>query len=177
MIETFDIRKCHESDIAETGRLYDRVVLWLNEHINYPRWIYQVYPSENYVRTMTEAGTQYICVKGDSIIGAFALNDDPQGNYQKGKWSRELTDGSYMVIHALAIDHEMQGKGLGSEVIRFCVERAKSEGYKAVRVDIVPTNEPSRELFEKNGFCYIGDVDLERDVEGIPLFSMYELNL
>ena len=177
MKEKTDIRKCIESDVSGTGRFYDSVVLWLNDHINYPRWIYRVYPGEQSVRAMTEAGTLNICVKGCSVKGAFVLIDDPQGNYQKGKWSRELTDGSYMVIHALAIDHEMQGKGLGSEVIRFCVEKAKSEGYKAVRVDIVPTNEPSRELFEKNGFCYIGDVDLERDVEGIPLFSMYELNL
>ena len=177
MKEKTDIRKCIESDVSGTGRFYDSVVLWLNDHINYPRWIYRVYPGEQSVRTMTEAGTQYICVKGCSVIGAFVLNDDPQGNYQKGEWSRKLVDGSYMVIHALAVDPTMQRKGMGTENIRFCVEKAKAEGYKAVRVDIVPTNKPSRRMFEKNGFRYIGDVDLDRDVEGIPAFSLYELNL
>ena len=45
-----------------------------------------------------------------------------------------------------------------------------------MRVDIVPGNLPARSLFEKNEFCWVGDVDLEMGVEGVPLFSLYELN-
>lgn len=177
MKETVDIRKCLETDIARIGRFYDRVILWLNDHVNYPRWIYRVYPSERSVRVFAEAGTQYVCAKGESILGAFALNAEPQGNYQKGRWSRELIDGSYMILHALAIDPEMQRQGVGSEIIRYCIDKARSEGYKAIRVDIVPTNAPARRLFEKNGFTYAGDVDLELGIGDIPAFSLYELNL
>ena len=82
-----------------------------------------------------------------------------------------------MVIHALAVDPTMQRKGMGTEIIRYCVKKAKAEGYKTVRADIDMTNKLSRRMFEKNGFRYIGDVDLDRDVEGIPAFSLYELNL
>lgn len=115
MKEKTDIRKCIESDVSGTGRFYDSVVLWLNDHINYPRWIYRVYPGEQSVRAMTEAGTLNICVKGCSVKGAFVLIDDPQGNYQKGEWSRKLVDGSYMVIHVLAVDPTMQRKGMGMQ--------------------------------------------------------------
>ena len=176
MLGAVDIRKCLEEDISRTGRFYDSVILWLDAHKNYPRWIYGVYPSEHSVRGMTEAGAQYICVHGGSILGAFALNAQPQGNYRKGRWSRELNDGSYMVLHALAIGPEAQRQGLGSEIIRFCVDKARSEGYQAIRVDIVPTNDPARRLFEKNGFTYAGDIDLELSIGDIPAFSLYELN-
>lgn len=176
MAGTIDIQKCREEDIVRVGRFYDSVILWLNDHVNYPRWIYGVYPSEQSVRKMAEAGSQYIFADGGAIIGAFALSAEPQGSYQKGQWSKELSDGSYMVIHALAIKPEMHRRGIGAEIIRFCAEEAKSQGYKAIRIDIVPTNIPARKLFEKNGFTYAGDVDLELSIGDIPAFSLYELN-
>ena len=132
-------------------------------------------PSESSVRAM--AGAQYICVRGETILGAFALNAEPQGCYQKARWSRDLPDGAYMVLHALAIDPQSQRQGLGTEMIRFCADKAKAEGCQAIRIDVVPTNIPARRLFEKNGFVYVGDVDLELPIGDIPAFSMYELNL
>lgn len=177
MGKAMEIRKCFEAEIVRTGLFYDDVIRWLNDHVNYPRWIYRVYPSEQSVRMMAEKGTQYICLNGETFIGAFALSAEPQGNYQKGQWNQKLEDGEYMVIHALAINPAMQRQGIGSEIIRFCVDKAKAEGFKALRVDIVPTNIPARSLFEKNGFSYVGDVDLELSIGGIPAFSLYEHNL
>ncbi len=177
MAEAFTIRKCLEPDIVRTGRFYDGVVLWLDAHVNYPRWVYRIYPSEHNARSMTEAGSQYICERGDTILAAFALNAEPQGSFQKARWSQKLADGSYMVIHALAIDPQLHRQGIGTEIIRFCVNKAKTEGFKAIRVDVVPTNAPARRLFEKNGFTYAGDADLEMGIDDIPFFSLYELNV
>ena len=171
------IRKCREEDVAAAGSFYDDVVLWLNHHINYPKWMYKIYPSESWVKQMTEAGEQYICVDGKKIVGAFVLNADPQGNYRKGNWSLDLPDGSYMVLHALAISPELQGRGLGAEVVRFCTEKAKADGYRAIRLDIVPGNIPAKRLYEKTGFRYVVDADLERGIPHIPTFSLFELNL
>ena len=41
----------------------------------------------------------------------------------------------------------------------------------------MPDNEPARKLFEKNGFTYAGDADLELDPGDIPVFSLYEYNI
>lgn len=172
-----EIRKCREADVAATGAFYDDVVFWLDQHINYPKWMYKIYPSESWAREMTEAGEQYICMDGQKIIGAFVLNTDPQGNYRKGHWSRDLPDGAYMVLHALAISPELQGRGLGAEVVRFCTEKAKADSYKAIRLDIVPGNLPAKKLYEKTGFRYVVDADLERGIAHIPTFSLFELNL
>ena len=172
-----EIRKCTEKDMVPAGAFYDKVVLWLDEHINYPKWVYRTYPSEGSVCEMTKAGSQYICIDKGKIIGAFVLNTDPQGNYGKGNWEMNLSDGEYMVIHAMAVSPELNGQGLGSEIIRFCAEKGKAEGYRALRADVVPDNFPAKALFAKNGFRYASDADLERNLEDIPVFSLFELNL
>ena len=172
-----EIHKCGKKEIASAGAFYDRVVIWLDNHINYPKWICGVYPSETSVREMTASGSQYICLNDGKIMGAFVLNADPQGNYQNGNWSESLPDGEYMVLHAMAVAPELNGQGLGSEIIRFCAEKAKNEGYKALRADVVPDNYPAKGIFTKNGFTYAGDADLERGLEDIPVFSLFELNL
>ena len=151
--------------------------MWLDEHqLNYPKWMYGVYPSERSVREMVKTEDQYICLEGSAIVGAFVLNADPQGNYQKGRWKRDLPDGSYMVLHALAIEPGLRRQGAGSEILRFCAAKAKAEGYLALRVDTVPGNYPARNFYEKNGFTYAGDEELERGIEGLPVFSLFEMN-
>lgn len=172
-----NIRKCHEKDIVRVAEFYDEIVMFLDNHINYPRWIYKVYPSFDSVRAMTEEESQYVCISDERIVGAFVLNNKPQGSFSKVNWSLELDDGDYMVLQALAIDPSMQGHGFASEVIGFCIDEARSKDYKAIRIDVIPDNYPARNLFEKNGFEYVGDVDLELDMGNNPAFSLYELNL
>ena len=172
-----EIRNCTEEDVAQVGAFYDRVVAWLDANgANYPKWTYKEYPSVIFARAHTARGVQYVCLDGDVIVGAFVLNDDPEANYQKGAWSRHIPDGEYMVLHALAIDPAMHGRGIGTAVVEFCIRTAKERGYKALRLDIVPDNLPARSLYEKLGFRYAGTYDLDRGLAHIPEFSLFELN-
>ena len=69
----------------------------------------------------------------------------------------------------------MKGLGIGSRMVQYCIDYAKASGYKAVRVDVVPSNIPACKLYEKHGFTFAGEKDLERFVY-IPTFVLYELN-
>ena len=169
-----EIRLCTKADIVQVGVFYDTVVKYLCEHVNYPKWTYKEYPSEGSVRRMTEAGCQYVCIEAGQIVGAFVFNEDPQGSYEKAAWSKTLKRGEYMVCHALATAPQVQNTGIGRQMVEYCIQYAKSRGYKAVRLDVVPDNFPAKRLYEKCGFMYTGDVDLEREIAEIPEFSMYE---
>lgn len=170
-----EIRVCKEKDIMEVGMFYDRVVSYLCETINYPKWQYKKYPSEISVREKVKVQQQFVCVDGETVVGAFVLNDDPEGKYENANWTAKILQGEYMVCHTLATDPVVQGKGIGNEMVEYCIRYAKERGYKAIRLDVVPDNKPAIGLYEKCGFQYVGDVDLERNIEDIPLFSMYEL--
>lgn len=172
-----EIRLCEENDIAEVGAFYDKVVLHLCETINYPKWEYKKYPSENSVREKTALRQQFVCVGDEGILGAFVLNDDPQGKYENAGWSKTIPQGGYMVCHTLATAPDAQGRGIGRAMVEYCIRHAAQKGYRAIRLDVVPDNLPARKLYEKCGFQYVGDVDLERGIEMIPVFSMYELVL
>lgn len=170
------IRKSRIEEVEAVGEFYDRVVADLCANVNYPKWTYKFYPSTDFARQMIIKGEQYVCEDGGKIVGAFVFNDDPQGAYENATWSVSLQRGEYGVCHAVAIDTSLQGKGLGKQVVDFCIRRAKELGYKAIRLDVVPSNFPARKLYEKCGFRYVGDVDLQRGYEEIPVFSMLELN-
>lgn len=169
------VRACNENDIVEVGKFYDRVVLHLCQTINYPKWKYKIYPSEVSVREKVLLSQQFVCMEEERIVGAFVLNDDPQGGDENADWTVELLQGEYMVCHTLATAPDTQGKGIGRQMVEFCIQYAKDKGYKGIRLDVVPDNIPARRLYEKCGFKYVGDVDLERGIEDIPVFSMYEL--
>ena len=171
-----NIRKITKAEIQKVATFYDNTVKWLDENINYPRWIYKVYPSFESVEEMTSLEAQYICEENGEIVAAFGLNNKPQGTFYKGNWEQELNEGEFLVIHALAIKPEKQKHGLGTTIVKFCIKHTQENGFKAIRLDIVPSNYPAKALFEKNGFRHVGDYDLEMRIKGIPEFSLYELN-
>lgn len=90
-----DIRICNESDIVDIGNFYDKVVLHLCQTINYPKWKYKIYPSESSVREKAYVNQQFVCFEEGNIVGAFVLNDDPQGTYENADWELELEQGEY----------------------------------------------------------------------------------
>lgn len=110
------IMLCCEQDITAVGAFYDNVVKHLCEHINYPKWEYKIYPCEESVRTKAKDGCQFMCVENDRIIGAFVLNDDPDGAYENALWSKQLEPGKYMVCHTLATEPTLQGTGIGKKI-------------------------------------------------------------
>lgn len=172
-----EIRKAKKEDWEGTAQFYDRVTAYLAQNINYPKWIPGEYPGKGSTHAAIEEGCQYLCVDGTRIVGAFILNENPQGDYCAGSWGLDLEEGEYLVIHTLAADPKAYRSGLGRYMVEACIKIAKEQGYKALRLDVVPDNVPARRLYEKMGFTYAGEKDLKRGIEAIPRFALYELRL
>lgn len=170
------IIKCSKQNLSSVAAFYDKVTSYLEKHINYPKWIHGEYPGIESARSAIEAGTQYACVDGSEVIGAFILNDNPQGNYSIGNWQTRLKQGEYLVIHALASDPEIYHKGIGRYMVEYCINSARTRGYKAIRLDVVPSNIPARKLYEHMGFQFVCEKDLSRGITDIPVFALYEMN-
>lgn len=170
------ITKCTQQNLARVCQFYDDVVLYLTQHINYPKWMYKEYPSDQSVALATASNTQYFCEREGRVVGAFVLNYDPQGNYQKGPWGKEIADGDYLVIHSFATHPDFYRQGIAEEMLNFCIAEAQRRNVPAIRLDVVPTNTPARAFYEKHGFTFIDELDLDRGYEEIPTFCLYELN-
>ena len=117
------IKKCEIDDIEKISEFYDDVIIYLDNHINYPKWKYKIYPSIISVTDNINKGFQYEAIINNEIVASFVLNDDPEGSYEKAKWSKSIN--KFMVIHGFAIKPELQNKGIGTKILEFCKEEAK----------------------------------------------------
>lgn len=167
---------CTESRLADVTAFYHKAIDYLQTHINYPFWSSE-HPSDESIAEAVRRGEQYICVRGGEIIGALLLSEDPDGDYEAGSWSRDLKEGEYLSVHVLAVSSDRYQGGVGSFMVDECISIARSKGYKALRLDIVPTNTPAERLYKKKGFTYAGTVDLKRPTAPVPLFDLYEIDL
>ena len=173
-----DIRKCTVDEAAIVGEFYDATVKFMDDNgVNYPRWLYKIFPTTDYAVDAARAGNQFICAAGEEILAAFVLSEDPEGDYSKGAWSQDLKVGEFLVIHALAVTPQFQRRGLGKKIIDYCANYAAAKNYRALRLDIVPSNFPAQKLYEACGFKFVGAADLGRTFSGIERFCMYERNL
>ena len=170
------IIRCGMDTLDELDAFYDRVNEYLENTINYPLWKRGEYPGRNSIKEAIENGHQYMYTIDGKTVGAFVLNEEPGGDYDAGEWSIHLNKGEYLIIHTLAVAPDLNGKGIGGYMVRYCLKKAKENGYKAVRLDAVPSNTPARKLYEKEGFSFAGEKDLKRGYDDIPTFVLYEMN-
>lgn len=170
------IEKASQSHLDALAEFYDMVTDHLEATVNYPKWTKEVYPGRESIQRAIEGGVQYICTWEGKTVGAFILNRDPQGNYAAGEWKKEVPEGEYMVIHTLAVSPDCARQGIGRLMIDYAIDCARAGGCRTIRLDVVPDNIPARKLYEKAGFTFAGEKDLERDIPEIPLFALYELN-
>ena len=56
---------------------------------------------------------------------------------------------AYLILHALAVNPKAKRQGVASQIVPFCVNQAKAEGFQAIRVDIIPTIILARKLLSK----------------------------
>ena len=66
---------------------------------------------------------------------------------------KDLLDGQIPLVGLIAVVPSMQGKGVGTEMLKFCLQRAKKLGYSEIRATIERGNTKSIGLFQKFGFA------------------------
>jgi ribosomal protein S18 acetylase RimI-like enzyme len=111
------------------------------------------------------------------VVSAMVLNHSHAPQYDKVRWALDLKDRDFFVLHALGVDPDVAGKGIGSGMIREAVRSAREKGAGALRLDVLNTNEPAEKLYLRNGFQYRGEAELFYENTGRRIFRMYELVL
>ncbi|MCR4722476.1 MAG: GNAT family N-acetyltransferase [Eubacteriales bacterium] len=135
------------SDLDEINRMFDDATkemdrnginIW-NEY--YPR---EVLPED------IEKERLYILRRGERVIGAFALLNDEDEEYEPGTW--EVDDAPCKFLNRLAVDPACQRQGIAKRLIADACRIAKEEGAEYMRLFVVDCNPPAISLYEKTGF-------------------------
>ena len=141
------------------------------------KWVRDVYPSPAYIKQSIEEGSLYAGRVGERIVSAMVLNHRHAPQYKNACWALPLDGKEYFVIHALGTDPDFAGKGIGAGMIREAAARAREMGAKALRLDVLDTNEPAKRLYLRCGFTCRGESELYYENTGRRTFEMYELLL
>ena len=143
--------------IIEQGRIYLKstgVDQWQNG-----------YPNEAVIKEDITNGYGYVLECEGKIIGTVALSFDGEPWYndiRDGKW---LTNGPFLVIHRLAVSHDVRGTHVASEVIKQAEALCVKRGVKSIKIDTHQDNIAMQKLVKKNGFNYCGLVILGSEGE------------
>ncbi|GGI58414.1 GNAT family N-acetyltransferase [Winogradskyella haliclonae] len=82
----------------------------------------------------------FVVVKGDEILGGAGIS--PLDNY----------DGNICELQKMYFMSEARGKGIGSKMMKKCLDYAKEVGFDKCYLETMPYMDDARKLYRKVGF-------------------------
>jgi putative acetyltransferase len=79
-------------------------------------------------------------------------------------------------VRDLVLEEKYRGRGLGSRLLKRCVEEAKALGYKRLYLETTPQMENAQKLFIRFGFRAVTQAqsDLKQDTAKVPCYFILE---
>jgi GNAT superfamily N-acetyltransferase len=117
------------------------------------------YPRQEHFAKDIEHGGLFVYEENSEILGVMALYKEIEDSYQTIKgW--KTPHGESMVIHRVIVNPNYERKGIFQQLFQFAKEKAIQSGYKSIKIDTHKNNYKMRAFLEKNGFQYIGHLDV-----------------
>ena len=123
-----------QNDFDAIIAFYDDVTERTPEMATYARWSKRKHPTIESIKVYINEGSMYIYREQGVIVGAMAVTMYQGEDYHAIDWSQQVANDKVAVIHILAVSPDIQGKGIGSEMIREAIRMAKSKGMQTIRL-------------------------------------------
>lgn len=95
----------------------------------------------------------------DNVIQAVITLDEEQFfPWHLAQWKEDSEPA--LIVHRLAVLPRHQNKKLGNKLMAFAEEKAKSENYKSIRLDVSSNNTKALNFYLKQGYSPVGEVYL-----------------
>lgn len=171
------IRKATEKDIDEVAKGYEELFDYEDKNGSTTNWVRDVYPTRETAKKGVDAGTLYVLEENGKICAHMILNDDRPPHYDAVAWEYPAKPNEIRVIHTLCVLPSMKGHGYATQMVNFAIDRARSEGCKALQIDTEIGNIPAQTLYKKAGFRLAGQKKVlhEGVLERTLVFLEYKL--
>ena len=168
----------NEQDFEEICHLYEHVIAKVSGGPQDLIWDRAIHPSDSEIHAAIAQGSLLVMrEKEGPLLGAVVLDNKAANGYAQIPWEVQAQDDQVGIIHLLAIEPALQGRGLGMQMMQLIAGRAKSLGWKALRLDVLPNATNARRLYTKAGFKELGIYKLSYTDPRVSKFVMYELEL
>ena len=163
-----EIRKTEARDLEALLPLFDEARGTIAQ-LGIDQW-QNGYPNRAVILADIARSQSYCVLIDGEICGTFALIEDGEPTYNEifdGEWLTGDGQEHYFAIHRVAISVKCRGKGVSTEIISFCAEKARAAGKISLRIDTHKGNVVMRKMLEKHGFSYCGTIYLESGDERV----------
>ncbi len=115
------------------------------------------YPNREIIQNDMTHGYAQIWQQEGKVAAYAAAIDQPDPDYIdiEGAW---LTDGSYLVIHRIAVSPDFLNRGLATQVMKDLESVALEKKLPSIRVDTSYDNPAMQRVFEKLGYTHCGTI-------------------
>lgn len=173
-MDNINVRLADQGDINKIAELFDRLCDRLESGINYPGWKKGVYPDRRTAELYVGMGELHVITVDGRIAGTIVLSNEKEDAYDEVKWRYDWEYDKIFVIRTFTVDPEYWGNGLGDRLLEHASSYGIRKGIRALRLDVLQTNQPAIKLYENSGFEYAGTVDLRLNIPGLKWFRLYE---
>ncbi len=168
-----EIRKTEARDLEALMPLFEEARATIAQ-LGIDQW-QNGYPNRDVILSDIERSQSHCVFADGEICGTFALISDGEPTYNEiydGKWLTGYGKEHYFAIHRVAISVKQRGKGISTEIISFCAEKARAAGKISLRIDTHKGNVVMRRMLEKHGFSHCGTIYLESGDERVAYEKM-----
>lgn len=148
-----NIELCNISQLKEIFEIYKDCRFSMQQE-NIFQW-YDDYPSVQSIREDIEKQNLFGYYEAGKCLGAVAINTIQDEEYKEINW--EDKNGNVVVIHRLAVNPELQNKGIGKLLMDFAEDYARKKNYSSIRLDSYSANKKALRFYEKRGYKKRGE--------------------
>lgn len=122
-----------------------------------------LHPDDGYARVLADAADRaqraelYVAELDGRVVGTVTVAEH-------GRPYAEVSSPEELEFRMLAVDPEVGGRGIGTQLVRFVVAEARRRGRARVVISVVRGNEGAEQLYRRLGFVR----EPERDWEPVP---------
>jgi len=152
-----EIRLARTEDVPAIMHLVKKVVPLMRATGNF-QWG-DDYPNPEVFEKDIAIGQLWVAKLDGKIGGVSAITTDQDPEYADAGW--DITEEA-IVTHRLAVDPDMQGKGIAKALMQQAEIVANNRGIKILRVDTNTENKATNALFPKLGYDFSGEISLAK---------------
>jgi ribosomal protein S18 acetylase RimI-like enzyme len=144
------IRDAKKDDLLSLEILADQVRKNMSQE-GLKQWIGNYPNYQHFEKDLLDKGLFVYELSGEvaASISLLPENDLP---YQEIKWESKHA----LVIHRIMVNPKYQHQGIAKQLINYALDKAKSEGYDAIKIDTHPNNLKMQKMLEGFNFIYKG---------------------
>lgn len=152
-------QKSIEADISNIMKIIEQAQNYFKEQ-RIDQW-QNNYPNSETIKNDVNREESYVLIEDNEILGTAAVSFNGEKTYDNiydGKW---LSNEEFVVIHRIAINNNLKGKGLSGEIIKNVEKLCLDKGVHSIKMDTHEDNISMQNSLKKNGFKYCGVIYLE----------------